>query len=49
MVCVPNMGMTRDLAQRVSLSRVDDVDRRSRVLAARTAIYKVITRLMVQL
>jgi hypothetical protein len=40
MVRVPNMGMTRDLAQRVSLSRVNDVDRRSRVLAARTAIYE---------
>jgi hypothetical protein len=40
MVHVPNMGMTRDLAQRVSLSRVDDVDRHSRVLAAWTAIYE---------
>ena len=40
MVRVPNMGMTRDLAQRVSLARVDDVDRRARVQAARTAIYE---------
>ena len=28
------------LAQRASLARVDDVDRRSRVQAARTAIYE---------
>src|SRR5271168_2116328 len=40
MVRVPNMGMSRDLAQRVSLVRVDDVDRRARVQAARTAIYE---------
>jgi len=40
MVRVPNMGMSRDLAQRVSLARVDDVDRRSRVQGARTAIYE---------
>ena len=41
MVRVPNMGMSRDLAQRVShCARVDDVDRRSRVQAARTAIYE---------
>ena len=31
MVRVPCMGMSRDLAQRVSLAHVDDVDRRSRV------------------
>ena len=40
MVRVPNMGMSRDLAQRVSLARVDDVDRRYRVQAARRAIYE---------
>ena len=40
MVRVPNMGMSRDLAQRVSLARVDDVDRRAHVQAARTAIYE---------
>ena len=40
MVCVPNMGMSRDLAQRVSLARVDDVDRCARIQAARTAIYE---------
>jgi hypothetical protein len=40
MVRVPNMGMSRDLAQRVSLARIDDVDRRARVQAARTAIYE---------
>ena len=40
MVHVPCMGMSRDLAQHVSLARVDDVDRRSRVQAARTAIYE---------
>jgi hypothetical protein len=40
MVRVPNMGMSRDLAQRVSLARVDDVNRRARVQAARTAIYE---------
>ena len=39
MVCVCNMGMSRDLAQRVSLARVDNVDRHFRVQAARTAIY----------
>ena len=40
MVRVPNMGMSRDLAQRVSLAHVDDVDRRARVQAARMAIYE---------
>ena len=40
MVRVPNMGMSRDLAQRVSLARVDDVDRRYCVQAARRAIYE---------
>ena len=40
MVRVPNMGMSRDLAQRVSLARVDDVDRRTRVQAARMAVYE---------
>ena len=40
MVRVPNMGMSRDLAQRVSHARVDDVDQRSRVQAARTVIYE---------
>ena len=40
MVRVPNMEMTRDLAQRVSLSRVDDVDRRTRVQAAWMAVYE---------
>jgi hypothetical protein len=40
MVRVPNMGMSRDLGQRVSLARVDDVDRRARVHAARTAIHE---------
>ena len=38
MVHVPNMGMSRDLAQHVSLARVDDVGRRSRVQAARMAV-----------
>ena len=37
---VPNMGMHRDLSQRVSLARVDDVRRRSRLEAAREAIYE---------
>lgn len=40
MVRVPNMGMSRDLSQRVSLARVDNVDRRARVQASRTAIYE---------
>ena len=40
MVRVPNMGMRRDLAQRISLMRVDDVNRRSRVQAAREAVHK---------
>lgn len=39
MARVPNMGMRRDLTQRVSLARVDDVHRRSRLQAARKAIY----------
>jgi hypothetical protein len=37
---VPNMGMRRDLSQRVSLVRVDDVHRRSRLEAAHEAIYE---------
>jgi hypothetical protein len=40
MARVPNMGMSRDLSQRVSLARVDNVDRRARVQAARTAMYE---------
>jgi hypothetical protein len=36
---VPNMGMRRDMAQRMSLARVDDTRRRSRVKAAREVIY----------
>ena len=40
MVRVPNMGMRRDLAQRVSLARVDDVDQRARIRAARQTIYE---------
>ena len=36
---VPNMGMPRDMAQRMSLARVDDTKRRSRIRAAREAIY----------
>ena len=39
MVHVPNMGMRRDLAQRVSLARDDDVDRCARLKAAREAVY----------
>ena len=37
---VPNMGMRRDLSQRASLARVDDVNRRSRLDTARKAIYE---------
>jgi hypothetical protein len=33
------MGMRRDMTQRISLARIDDVKRRSRVGAARAAIY----------
>ena len=40
MACVPNMGMSRDLAQRVSLALVDDVDQCARVQAAWTAMYE---------
>lgn len=36
---VPNMGMHRDMTQRMSLARVDDTKRRSRIKAAREAIY----------
>ena len=36
---VPNMGLRRDMAQRLSLARTDDVKRRSRVDAAREAVY----------
>ena len=34
------MGMRRDLAQRASLARVDNMNRRTRLHAARVAIYK---------
>ena len=37
---IPNMGMRRDLSQRTSLARVDDMNRRSRLDAARKAIYE---------
>jgi hypothetical protein len=33
------MGMHRDMAQRMSLARVDDMKRRSRVKATREVIY----------
>jgi hypothetical protein len=33
------MGMHRDMAQRISLKRVDDLNRRSRIEAAREIIY----------
>jgi hypothetical protein len=33
------MGMSLDMSQRVSLSRVDNIPRRSRIAAARNAIY----------
>ena len=33
------MGMPRDMTQRMTLARVDDVKRRNRVEAAREAIY----------
>ena len=36
---VPNMGLRRDMVQRLSLARTDDVKRRSRVDAAREAVY----------
>ena len=36
---VPNMGMRRDMAQRMSLARVDNLERRSRIKAARDIIY----------
>ena len=36
---VPNMGMCRDMAQRMSLARVDNPERRSRIKAAREIIY----------
>jgi hypothetical protein len=36
---VRNMGMPRDMMQRKSLMRIDNVQRRSRVEAARKAIY----------
>ena len=36
---VPNMGMRRDMAQRMSLARVDNPERRSRIKAAREIIY----------
>lgn len=34
------MGQRRDMAQRQTLARVDNVDRRSRVAAARKSIYE---------
>ena len=37
--CVPNMGRKRDMAQRISLARVDDLNRRGRIRAARRIIY----------
>jgi hypothetical protein len=37
---VANMGMRRDMTQRESLARIDDVDRRGRVAAARKSIYE---------
>jgi len=37
---VPNMGMPRDISQRVSLMRVDNVKQRIRIKAAREAIYE---------
>ena len=37
---VPDMGLHRDLLERVSLVRVDDVDRRNRLNTARKAIYE---------
>lgn len=36
---VPNMGMRRDMAQRISLARVDNIQYRNRVEAAREAVY----------
>jgi hypothetical protein len=37
---VANMGKPRDMAQRKTLARVDDVDRRHRVATARDLIYE---------
>ena len=37
---VPNMGMPRDMSQRVSLMRVDDMKRWIRIKAVREAIYE---------
>jgi hypothetical protein len=37
---VANMGMRRDMTQRETLARIDDVHRRSRVAAARESIYE---------
>ena len=39
MDCVPNMGLHRDMAQRLSLAHTDDVKCRSCVYAAREAVY----------
>jgi hypothetical protein len=36
---VPNMGMRRDMMQRATLARVDNVDRRSFMKNAREKIY----------
>jgi hypothetical protein len=36
---VQNMGMPRDVTQRISLARTDNIPRRRRVEAARKAIY----------
>lgn len=37
---VPNMGKPRDMAQRKTLARVDDEDRRHRIATARDNIYE---------
>lgn len=35
-----NMGMASDASERITLARVDDDDRRSRISLARNAIYQ---------
>ena len=37
---VHNLGMSRDMIQRRTLARVDDINRRYKVLAARRVIYE---------
>jgi hypothetical protein len=37
---VHNLGMTRDMSQRKTLARVDDIHRRSKIAAARRVIYE---------